>query len=61
MNNETSFTSLKSYYEINIVACYMQHVYFFSLRQRYYTKMTYLNVYICKVGVAANTSYNIFF
>jgi len=38
VNNETSFTSLKSYYGINIVACYMQYVYFFSFRQRYYTK-----------------------
>jgi len=24
VNNETSFTSLRSFYEINIIACYMQ-------------------------------------
>jgi len=38
VNNETSFTSLKSYYEINIIACCMQYTYFFRLRQGYYTK-----------------------
>ena len=36
--NETSFTSLKSYYEINIIACYLQYIYLFSFRQVYYTK-----------------------
>jgi len=28
VNNETSFTSLKSYYEIIIIACYMQYISF---------------------------------
>jgi len=29
VNNESSFTSLKSHHEINIMACYMQYVHFF--------------------------------
>jgi len=29
---------MKSYYEINIAACYMQYKYFFGFRQGYYTK-----------------------
>jgi len=38
VNNETSFTSLRSLYEINITACYMQYIYFFSSRQGCHTK-----------------------
>jgi len=30
VNNETSFTSLRSLYEINILAGYVQYIYFFS-------------------------------
>ena len=36
VNNEMSFTSLRS--EINIIAYYLQYIYFFSFRQGYYTK-----------------------
>jgi len=39
VNNETSFTSLKSSYEINLIDCYMQYIlYFLSFTQGYYTK-----------------------
>jgi len=38
VNNEASFTSLKSYYEINIIACCMEYIYFFIFREGHYTK-----------------------
>jgi len=35
VNNETLFTSLQSYYQIDYIACYTQYIYYFWLKTGY--------------------------
>jgi len=52
VNNETFFTSLRSYSQINYTACYTQYIYFFLVQTGILHEiLTYTNVYICKVGM----------
>ena len=52
VNNETFFTSLRSYYQIDYIACYTQYIYYFLLKTgMLHEILTYINVYIFKVGM----------
>jgi len=52
VNNETFFTSLRSYYQIVYIAYCMQQLYYFQLKTGILHEiLTHINLYIRKVGM----------
>jgi len=62
VNNETSFfTSLKSRYEINIIACYICSIYTFLVLDRVTTRNNLLKSLHLQSRYAANISHDFLF